>query len=158
MSKLSLWVPFRRQQPTGTTNNPMDMVRTNMYATLLSHVVNFAVNHNGDAQPNYNKPTPGWNYTNSFTRGEATPGTYRRPVRAYWWSGSGNTKRWIKVVFTYTNGTFPDFVTTAAFYYSDDNEATYVPMYDEDKNYVITYALAAGPIAITASATWGNVP
>lgn len=78
----------------------------------------------------------GWNFTNSYTEGEAVPGTAAEPDRVYWYTPGERTNKtkWVKAELTWSGG----LVIRAEFWYSEDNQGTYVPMYDEQLNYVLT--------------------
>jgi len=134
----SIWRPNRIATPTGATNKPLDQIRYNMYAMVTQTAIGVSL---------------GWNYTNSVTRSEASPGTANLPARKYWYRGSGNTKQWIKAVCSYTGTN----LTKIALYFSEDNEATYVPMVDGDAdlNYVLTLTYSGADLA---SASWGATP
>jgi hypothetical protein len=97
---------------------------------------------------------PGWSYTNSYTRGEDNPGTAAQPFRSYIFYGADdNNRRWVKQDLQYTGNA----LTKIAFYYSDNNESSYVPMFNEDGvNYVLTLVYdAEDNLRYTE---WGNVP
>jgi len=142
VSRSTSWVPFKESLPIATNDDPFKIVRANVAANETSAVVVscFA-----------STPTivPRWSYTNSVTRAEASPGTAASPARKYWYSGTGNARRWIKAVLTWGPP------SKAAFYYSSDNEATYVPMLDADGNYVLTSTYTGADLN---ASTWGNVP
>lgn len=134
----SVWKPYRPGQLTHASALPLDIIRNALFTLSAEKATGFA---------------PGWNYTNSVTRAEASPGTAGQPARSYINYGTGNTKKWIKTVCTYTG----NCLTKAAFYYSSDNEASYVPMYNEDdSNYVITLVYDGSDYL--QSSTWGNTP
>jgi hypothetical protein len=134
--RTSLWVPYQPTVPTHATGQPLDTLRNNLLAIHAYSATGFVSM---------------WNYTNSVTRGEGSPGTEAEPVRKYWWRGSGNAKKWIKAELTWDS---PD-LTKAVFYYSEDNESTYVPMLDADRNYVLTMTYASNNLE---SSLWGNTP
>ncbi len=134
----SVWRPFRPRMLTHATSLPFDVIRAAMFSLSAASAAGFA---------------PGWSYTNSVTRGQASPGTAAQPARSYVYYGTGNTRQWVKTVCTYTGNS----LTKAAMYYSEDNEATYVPMYDEGGiNYVITLVYDGDDNL--ESSSWGNTP
>ncbi len=134
----TIWQPNRMATPTQATNKPLDQIRYNLYAMVTQTAIGVSL---------------GWSFTQSVTRSEASPGTNALPARKYWYRGTGNTKQWVKAVCTYT-GTD---LTKAAMYYSDNNEATYVPMVaDDGVSYVLTLTYD-GSSNITA-ASWGPTP
>jgi hypothetical protein len=134
----SIWRPYRPSQLTQSSVKPLDIVRQALFSLAAAQATGFA---------------PGWSYTNSVTRGEASPGTAAQPARSYMYYGTGNSKQWLKKVCTYTGSV----LTKAAFYYSNDNEASYVPMYNEDNaNYVLT--LTYDGSNNLQSTSWGNTP
>ncbi len=134
----TIWQPNRLATPTGTTNKPLDQIRYNLYAMVAQTALGVSL---------------GWSYTNSVTRGEASPGTAALPARKYWYHGSGNTMQWVKAVCTYTGTN----LTKVALYFSDNNEATYVPMVDGDAglNYVLTLTYSGADLT---AASWGATP
>ncbi len=124
----SVWRPFRPRMLTHATSLPFDVIRAAMFSLSAASAAGFA---------------PGWSYTNSVTQ----------PARSYVYYGTGNTRQWVKTVCTYTGNS----LTKAAMYYSEDNEATYVPMYDEGGiNYVITLVYDGDDNL--ESSSWGNTP
>jgi len=132
------WRKYIASIPTNYNENPVDLARFNMQSLALLNVAG------GDF---------GWSYTNSVTRGEGTPGTAAEPLREYYYKGTGNERKWLKRVLEWTGGV----ITQAAFYYSEDNESTYVPMYDDDGiNYVLTLVYDGSDNLVSTS--WGNVP
>lgn len=134
----SLWKAYRPRFLTHATQLPFDRIRESLFALSTAQAVGFA---------------PGWSYTNSVTRGQASPGTAAQPARSYVYYGTGNTKQWVKTVCTYTG----NCLTKAAFYYSNDNESSYVPMYNEDDtNYVVTLVYDSDDYL--QSTSWGNTP
>jgi hypothetical protein len=135
--RLSVWRPYQPEIPTGASSLPLDILRNNLAAVNLATAVGIS---------------PLWNYTNSVTRAEASPGTAALPARKYWFRGSGNATKWVKAEHTYSGFD----VTKIAFYYSEDNEGTYVPMLDADRNYVLT--LAYDTFNSLKSTIWGNQP
>jgi hypothetical protein len=135
--KTSIWRPYQPEIPTHASALPLDILRTNISAVHLATAVGIS---------------PQWNYTNSATRSEVSPGTAAAPARKYWFRGSGNSTKWVKAAITYTGLD----MTKVAFYYSEDNEATYVPMLDADRNYVLTLAYDASNNL--KSTSWGNQP
>lgn len=135
--RTSIWRPYYPDIPTHATNMPLDVLRNHLAALAAAGASGIA---------------PQWNYTNSVTRAEAAPGTAALPARKYWWRGTGNTKKWIKAACTYTGID----LTKVVMYYSEDNEATYVPMLDADRNYVLTLTYD-GANNLTAT-SWGNTP
>jgi hypothetical protein len=130
------WNPNRLATPTQGTNNPLDQIRYNLYAMVAQTALGVSL---------------GWNWTNSVTRSEASPGTTALPARKYWYRGSGNTKQWVKAVCSYTGTNLTKF----ALYYSDNNEYTYVPMLADDGTYVMTLTYSGSDLT---SATWGSTP
>lgn len=135
--RTSIWRPYQPDIPTHATSLPYDVLRANLSAMSAAAACGMS---------------PMWGYTNSVTRGEASPGTAALPARKYWWRGAGNAKKWVKAAITYT-GSNP---TKIALYFSEDNEATYVPMLDPDRNYVLTLSYD-GSSNLTAT-SWGNTP
>ncbi len=134
----SIWKAFRPRLLTHATQLPLDRIRESLFAISAAQATGFA---------------PGWSYTNSVTRGEASPGTAEQPLRSYIFYGTGNSKQWVKTVCEYTGNN----LTQAAFYYSNDNEASYVPMYNEDDvNYVLTLVYDVDDNL--ESTSWGNTP
>lgn len=135
--RLTKWWPFRSDLPTHATEKPIDVARKNLQALAVLSVA--GIDH-------------GWSYTNSVTRAQASPGTAAEPAIEYYFRGTGNTTQWVKRVLTWAGGV----ITKAAFYYSADNEATYVPLTDdESNNYVLTLTYSGTDIASTS---WGNTP
>jgi hypothetical protein len=135
--RTSVWRPYNPEIPTSASSLPIDIIRANIAAVHIATAVGIS---------------PLWNYTNSVTRGEASPGSAAKPNRKYWWRGSGNSTKWVKVELTWTG----DVMTKAALYYSEDNEGTYVPLLDPDRNYVLTVNYD-GSNNLT-STSWGNTP
>lgn len=134
----SVWKPFRSLLPTFATERPIDMVRFNAQSIAQQAICEMPF---------------GWNYTNSVTRGEAAPGTAAHPAVEYFTRGSGINTLWLKRVLTWTG----NVITKVAYYYSSNNEANYVPMYDEDGiNYVLTLTYD-GSFNLTET-SWGNTP
>ena len=131
------WTPYYSMVPTASNALPLNILRANVWANSVAHAAGVA---------------PGWSYTNSFTRGEASPGTAALPARKYFWNGTGNSKTWIKQVCTYSGSN----LTKVAVYYSSNNESSYVPMLDEQNNYVLTLSYD-GSSNLTAT-SWGNTP
>lgn len=90
------------------------------------------------------KAALGWDYTNSYTRAEASPGTSAAPARKYWLRGTGTSTIVIKADITYS-GADP---VTIVFSYSDDNEATWTTIQDEFGNSVLNQGFdGAGNLA-----------
>jgi len=133
----SIWRPYQPEIPTHATNLPFDVIRYNIAAVHIATACGIS---------------PMWSYTNSVTRAEASPGTAAQPARKYWKRGAGNATKWVKAVCTYTGLN----MTKVALYFSEDNESTYVPMLDPDRNYVLTLAYD-GANNLT-STSWGNTP
>ena len=132
------WKAFQPTLPLQTTNLPMDRVRENFIAADMYNVVSaFMV-------------TPGWNMTNSFVRGLANPGTASAPTAYYWHRGEGNDRQWIKQVMQYEGGSS---WVGMVYYYSNNNEATYVPMLDAEGNYVFQLNYDSGGNVTTSY--WG---
>lgn len=144
MSKISVWKAYRKNLPTVSSELPIDRQREMLFAIAGSMEACLGSNP---------LSLPGWSYTNSVTLGEASPGTASQPARIYSSYGSGGTKIIIKTVRTY-NGS--GRVTKRALYFSDNNGTNYVPLTDEDGNYVhnITYD---GSNNVT-QATWSKTP
>lgn len=92
----------------------------------------------------------GWNFTNSYTEGELVPGTAAEPARVYWRTPGTltNSTKWVKAEITWASGV----PSQVAFWYSEDNQGTYVPMYDESNNYILTLEYDVG--GALASAHW----
>lgn len=134
----SIWTTFRRNLPTKSTPLPLDTLRANIMAVLGFAAAGVC---------------PGWNYTNSATLAEASPGTASQPARMYWTRGSGITKEWIKAAMTYDASGNP---TKIALYYSSDNQGSYVAMKAEDGGYVLTNVFDASNNL--QSSTWGSTP
>lgn len=139
----STFTAFDKAKPTTaqTRQAAIDAIRTNLLAIVAAMVASGVT-------------APGWNYTNSVTLGEGTPGTADKPLRIYYKFGTGGTTIWIKAVVTW-NGTTgnPDKI---AFYYSDDNAGTYANLVDTSGNYVLTISYDASN-NVTAT-TWGSTP
>ena len=135
--KTSVWKPYYPEIPIHASALPIDILRSNLHAVHIATACGIS---------------PLWNYTNSVTRVEASPGTAAQPARKYWFRGTGNTTRWVKAEITYTGLD----MTKVALYFSEDNEATYVPMLDPDRNYVLTLAYDASNNL--ESTSWGNTP
>lgn len=135
--RTSIWRPYQPTIPTHATNLPFDVLRANLLAVHIATACGIS---------------PMWSYTNSFTRSEASAGTAALPARKYWYRGTGNSTQWVKVELTYTGS----LMTKAALYFSEDNEGTYVPMLDADRNYVLTVNYD-GSNNLT-STSWGNTP
>jgi len=134
----SKWNPFRAKLPTSSTELGVDISRRNLFAQ--SALANVGIE-------------PGWSYTNSFTRGQASPGTAAAPAREFYKKGSGNSTIWVQSAITWTGGV----ATKVALYFSEDNETSYVPMTDEDGiNYVLTLVYDGSNNLMSTS--WGNVP
>lgn len=135
--KTSIWRPYQPEIPIHASALPLDILRNNLAAVHIATAAGIS---------------PLWSYTNSVTRAEASPGTAAQPARKYWYRGTGNQTKWVKASITYSGLD----MTKVAFYYSEDNEATYVPMLDADRNYVLTLAYDAANNL--TSTTWGNQP
>lgn len=135
--RVSVWRPYQPEIPTHASALPLDILRNNIAAVHIATAVGIS---------------PLWNYTNSVTRGEASPGTAGQPARLYWFRGSGNQRKWVKAEHTYSGMT----TTKVALYYSEDNEATYVPLLDADRNYVLS--LSWDGSGNLQSTSWGNQP
>ena len=131
----SIWRPYQPEIPTHASANPLDIMRANIAALHLTVAAGIS---------------PGWNYTNSVTRAEAAPGTADLPARKYWKRGTGNATKWVKAEITYSGSD----MTRIAFYFSEDNEATYVPMLDSDRNYVLN--LNYDSFSNLTSTSWSN--
>lgn len=140
----SLWTPAYSKFPQEMQPLQWTAIRKRFNA----HYAAGAICHFGPAVV-----VSGWNYTNSATLGEASPGTAAAPNRVYWITPGtvANATVRIKADVTYSGGA----VTKMALYYSTDNGATYVPMYDELDYYVVTVAYSGANVTST---TWGNVP
>jgi hypothetical protein len=134
--RTSVWRPYQPEIPTHASALPLDIIRTNISAVHVATACGIS---------------PMWSYTNSVTRAEAAGGTAAQPARKYWYRGTGNTTKWVKAAIEYT---LLD-ITQVAFYYSEDNESTYVPMLDPDRNYVLT--LTYDGANNLESTSWGNV-
>ena len=135
--RTSVWRPYQPEIPIHATNLPLDVLRINIAAVHIATAVGIS---------------PLWNYTNSATRAEAGGGTAELPTNKYWYRGTGNSTKWVKAVHTYSGLD----TTKIAFYYSEDNEATYVPMLDPDRNYVLNLTFDA--FHNLSSTSWGNTP
>lgn len=135
--RTSIWRPYQPEIPTQASSLPLDILRNNLAAVHIATACGVS---------------PMWSYTNSVTRGEASPGTAALPARKYWKRGTLNATKWAKAAITYT-GNNP---TKIALYFSEDNEATYVPMLDPDRNYVLTLTYD-GSSNLTAT-SWGSTP
>jgi hypothetical protein len=94
---------------------------------------------------------PGWNYTNSFTRGEASPGTADQPTRVYFSLATDTKTVWTRAALTWDASGYP---TKMAFSWSDDGEATYDNMDDLYGNNVLTIAYDASHNV--TGMTWGT--
>jgi hypothetical protein len=136
--KPTIWTAFQPTLPTQYGELPLNKVRANAWAMQVATAAGFP---------------PGWSYTNSVTRAESSPGTAALPARQYWTNGTGNQTKWVKAVLTWSASD----LTKVALYYSDDNEATYVPLVDDgglDHVITLTYD-GSGNLTATS---WGNVP
>lgn len=144
----SKWTPYVPSMPAPSTPYPIERARQNLLALAAQVVVRSADKSSAVSH--------GWNYTNSVTLGEAGGGTAAKPARKYWshlHSGeSGNKRVILKAELTYT-GAVP---TKIAYYFSSDNGATYVPLTDDDGNYVVTITYGGG--GDITETTWGNTP
>lgn len=150
----SVWVPWRTKAVVDTNPLPFPAIRANDLADVVtSHLHSLTMNSSSPAQ---SLPVvPGWTYTNSYTLGEASPGlSAAAPNRRYYRRGSGNTTQWLKAVNTWSGAQLQE----VAFYYSNDNQTTYVPLLDEDGNYVLKLSFFAGVAAscVIAGATVPN--
>lgn len=93
---------------------------------------------------------PGWNYTNSVTRAESSPGTAALPARMYASFATDTKTIWVRVAITWSAGGYP---TKMTFSWSDDDEASYANLTDIFGNYVLTITYD-GSSNVTAM-TWG---
>lgn len=137
----SSWKPFRPNTPKSGDAEQVKVDATRAaFMALASAIVTGAI-------------VPGWNFTTSVARGEASPGTADKPARAYYNIQAGDTTVWVKCVLTWDGN---DNVSKVALYWSDDNEKSYDTMRDEAGNFVITIAYDVDQNVV--SATWGSTP
>lgn len=141
----TVWKPFRDTFPNHSCANPLDRARENFIAAeaLMS----------ARSADKTSAVSFGWNYTNSVTLGEPSGGTAAKPNVKYWYHRNGNIlhTKWVRADCTWTGAV----ITKIAFYYSNDNRATWAPMTCEMGNYVVTITYSGADITET---TWGNVP
>jgi hypothetical protein len=140
----SLWKPYIERFPLENAPLQFTGIREKFYALQAM----LAIAHFGPQVAVF-----GWDYTNSVTRGEGTPGTAAKPNRVYFRTSGTitNQTEWLKADVTWTGAN----VTKMALYYSSDNEASYVPMLDEHGFYVCTIAYSGADVTTT---TWGATP
>lgn len=132
----SKWYSFFSSLPTQSTYRPIDVLRRHLFSVTASAAAGVVA---------------GWEYTNSVTRGEGSPGSAAEPARKYWHGVGTSSTKWVKAVLTWSGGN----MTKMALYFSEDNESTYVPMLDDSNNYVLTLSYSGSNLTAT---TWGNTP
>lgn len=138
----SAFTAYDQTKPTTaqTRQAAIDAIRNDLFALAAVCVMTGAM--------------PGWAYTNSVTRGLASPGTADKPNILFFTQGTGGTTQWIKWVMTYDGTT--GAVTKVAMYYSSDNEGTYANLVDSSGNYVFHASYdASGNCTAT---TWDATP
>lgn len=94
---------------------------------------------------------PGWNYTNSVTRGESSPGTASQPARSYFSYATDTKTVWVRVATTWNASGYP---TKMIFSFSDDDEGSYDNMDDILNGYNVLTITYDGSNNVTAM-TWG---
>ncbi len=140
----SVWKPYQPQLPNDFSKDPLLIARGNLLSSnlvLMSSSAAFAVPSVGH----------GWAFTNSFTRGEASPGTVYFPTRKYWYLGSGITTQWVKAVITWIDGSSE---SAPPLTFSDDfNRADEVTLAGNWTTPLGAYT----PLALTGNVVHGSV-
>ena len=133
----SVWTPWRTRAIVDTNPLPFPAIRANDFARVVTAHLSSLILNSG-ATSEFLAVVPGWTYTTSYARGEASPGTVSAPARTYYTRGSDNKALWLKIANTWASVGGQTMLTKAKLYYSSDNQASYAPLLDEDGNYVLT--------------------
>ena len=135
----TLFRAFNRRSPADTDPvfTQMSGVRANLLALASAMVMGGSL--------------PGWDYTNSVTRSESSPGTADQPAREYFSFATDRKPIWVRVANTFNASGYP---TAMVFSISDDDETSYGSMGDLLNGYnklTITYDASNNVTAMT----WG---
>lgn len=141
----SKWKPWRLNLPTSNSELPHERQTESLFASIVGRVACTHLPSNDHVQAAF-----GWEYSNSFTLGEAAPGTAAKPAREYFYYGSGITRKVIKRSITYA-GTA---ITKVHFEFSEDNGQTWADLTDEFGNHMMNITYSGADIA---TITWTKV-
>ena len=141
----SKWRPWRKNLPTSNSELPVERQTESLFAVIAGRVATAAFPSNDHISVGH-----GWEYSNSFTLGEAAPGTAAKPAREYFYYGSGITRIIVKRELTYVGAS----VTKVHFTFSEDNGQTWADLTDEFGNHMMNITYNGADVA---SITWTKV-